>query len=80
MNGKYPHAMPPKKRRQRGYIGQLPSGSYRVVVYAGLDPLTRKPLQLRQTAPTYDEAEKLLTCLQRHLSPSSAATPSPSPA
>jgi hypothetical protein len=59
--------MPPRKRRQRGYIGQLPSGSYRVVVYAGIDPLTHKPLQVRQTAKTYEEAEKLLTRLQKQV-------------
>jgi len=59
--------MPPRKHRQRGYIGQLPSGSYRVVVYAGTDPLTGKPRQLRETVKAYDEAEKALTRLQREV-------------
>lgn len=59
--------MAPRKPRQRGHIGQLPSWSYRVVVYAGLDPLTRKPLQVRETARTYEEAEKVLTRLQREV-------------
>ncbi|WP_300011081.1 tyrosine-type recombinase/integrase [Pseudonocardia sp.] len=36
-------------------------------MYAGTDPLTHKPLQVRQTAKTYEEAEKLLTRLQRQV-------------
>ena len=38
----------------RGHIEQLPSGSFRVNVYAGTDPVTGKPRRLRQTCP--DEA------------------------
>ncbi len=57
--------MPARKRRPRGHIGELPSGSFRVVVYAGTDPLTGKPRQLRETVKTYDEAERTLTRLQR---------------
>jgi hypothetical protein len=53
--------MPPRTRRTRGSIGQLPSGSYRVTVYAGTDPLTGKMRQLRRTVKTYDEARKELT-------------------
>jgi hypothetical protein len=34
--------MPPRRRRPRGHIEQLPSGKYRARVYAGLDPLTKK--------------------------------------
>jgi hypothetical protein len=30
------------RRRARGAVDQLPSGAYRVRVYAGLDPLTKK--------------------------------------
>jgi integrase len=56
--------MPPRKRRQRGHIAELPSGSFRAVVYGGTDPLTGEPRQLRETAPTYEEAEKVLTRLQ----------------
>ena len=37
----------------RGHIEQLPSGSFRVHVYAGTDPVTGKP-RLKQTCP--DEA------------------------
>jgi integrase len=56
--------MPPRKRRQRGSILPLPSGSFRVTVYAGRDVLTGKTRQLRETAKTYDDAEKVLTRLQ----------------
>ncbi|HEX3307157.1 MAG TPA: hypothetical protein VHS32_12980, partial [Streptosporangiaceae bacterium] len=38
----------------RGHIEQLPSGSFRVHVYAGTDPVTGKPRRLKQTCP--DEA------------------------
>jgi hypothetical protein len=37
-----------------GHIEKLPSGSYRVHVYAGTDPVTGKPRRLKQTCP--DEA------------------------
>ncbi|MFE2869357.1 tyrosine-type recombinase/integrase [Embleya sp. NPDC059259] len=52
------------KRRPRGYIEQLPSGSWRAVVYAGIDPLTKEPRRLRETCPTEPEAEKAKTRLQ----------------
>ena len=39
----------------RGHIEQLPSGSFRVHVYAGTDPVTGKPRRLKQTA-AYREA------------------------
>ena len=51
----------------RGYIEELPSGSYRAAVYAGIDPLTRKPRYIRRTAPTYEAAEILLTELQHEV-------------
>src|SRR5579863_4408475 len=35
----------------RGHIEQLPSGSFRVSVYAGTDPVTGKPRRLKQTCP-----------------------------
>ena len=43
----------------RGHIGQLPSGSFRVHVYAGTDPVTGKPRRLKQTCP--DEASAAAT-------------------
>ena len=41
-------------RSSRGHIQRLPSGSFRVKVYAGTDPITGKQRLLRQTCP--DEA------------------------
>jgi integrase len=40
----------------RGHIEKLPSGSFRVHVYAGTDPVTGKPRRLKQTCP--DEAAR----------------------
>jgi len=36
-------------RAAKGYIQQLPSGSFRVSVYGGIDPLTRQEIRLRST-------------------------------
>ena len=43
-----------------GHIERLPSGSYRVIVYAGTDPLTGRRLRLRQTVKTEEQAHILL--------------------
>ena len=43
---------------------ELPSGSFQAIVYAGTDPLTGEERRLRETAPTYDQAELALTRLQ----------------
>jgi integrase len=43
---------------------ELPSGSFRVTVSAGTDPLTGRRRQLRETVGIYAEAEKALTRLQ----------------
>jgi hypothetical protein len=59
--------MPPQKRRQRGYIEQLPSGNYRAVTYAGTDLLTRRPRYIRETVKTYDAAKKALVKLQHQV-------------
>ena len=59
--------MPPRRRRPRGHIEQLPSGKYRARVYAGLDPLTRKKRYLLQTAATYEAAQKAATKLQQQV-------------
>jgi integrase len=56
--------VPPRRRRTRGYIETLPSGSFRAVVYAGADPLTGKPRYVRETVKSHSEAEKALTRLQ----------------
>jgi hypothetical protein len=36
-------------RAVKGYIQQLPSGSFRVSVYGGVDPFTRQQIRLRST-------------------------------
>jgi integrase len=52
------------KRRPRGHIRELRSGSFQAIVYAGVDPLARKERYLRETAKTYAAAELALTKLQ----------------
>jgi integrase len=42
--------VPSRSRCRRGYIEPLPSGSYRAVVYAGIDPLTGSLRYMRETA------------------------------
>ena len=53
--------------RHRGRIETLPSGSLRVKVYAGTDPITGKRLDLTETIPpgptAKREAQKALTRL-----------------
>ena len=44
-------------RVAKGYIERLPSGSYRVAVYAGIDPITRQQLYLRSTVKTEPQAQ-----------------------
>ena len=43
-----------------GHIERLPSGSYRVIVYVGTDPLTGRRLRFRQTVKTEEQAQILL--------------------
>jgi integrase len=47
----------------RGHIQRRSNGTYRVLVYAGKDPLTGKQRYLNGTAPTEKAAEKLRTKL-----------------
>ncbi|MCA1707532.1 MAG: hypothetical protein LC808_31385 [Actinobacteria bacterium] len=56
--------MPSRRRRPRGHIRTLPSGSFQAIVYTGTDPLTGKERYLRETAATYAGAEQALTRLQ----------------
>jgi len=58
--------MPPRKRRVRGHVEQLPCGSYRAVV-GGIDPLTGRERRVREVCKTYAAAEKALTKLQRQV-------------
>src|SRR5947209_627503 len=46
------------KHRTRGEIAPLPSGSLRVKVYAGIDPLTGRRHYLTETIPAGPTAQK----------------------
>jgi integrase len=54
-----------KPKRFRGETETLPSGSLRVKVYVGTDPISKTRMYLRETVPAgpnaEDEAEKVLT-------------------
>ena len=43
-------------RVAKGHIKQLPSGSFRVSAYAGIDPLTRRAIRFKSTAKTEQQA------------------------
>jgi hypothetical protein len=43
-------------RVAKGHIEQLPSGSFRVYVYAGTDPLTKRQIQFKSTVKTEQQA------------------------
>jgi integrase len=62
----------------KGHIERLPSGSYRVRVYAGTDPLTGREIRLKATAKTADHAQAELARLLEQAAvgqrPESAAT------
>jgi hypothetical protein len=55
----------PTAKRPRGEIEPLLSGSLRVKVYAGIDPVSKTRMYLRETVPAGPkaerEAEKVLT-------------------
>lgn len=65
-------------REPIGHIERLSSGSYRVSVYAGTDPLTRRPIRLRATARTETQARielgKLLEKARDGRSPEAGVT------
>jgi integrase len=65
-------------REPTGHIEQLPSGSYRVSVYAGTDPLTKRPIRLRATAKGDTQAKielgKLLEKARDGRSPETGVT------
>lgn len=53
-----------RRKRSRGFIEERPNGTLRVIVYAGIDPLTKKPRYLKKNVGTnWKEAEKELTKL-----------------
>jgi hypothetical protein len=44
-------------RVAKGHIEQLPSGSFRVAVFAGYDPVTRRRLYFKSTVKTEAQAQ-----------------------
>ena len=43
-------------RVAKGHVEQLPSGSWRARVYAGIDPITKREIRLKATAKTEQQA------------------------
>ena len=68
-------AMP---RVAKGHVEQLPSGSWRARVYAGVDPITQREIRLKATAKTeqqaYIELGRLLKEASEGRTPESGAT------
>jgi hypothetical protein len=62
----------------KGHIEQLPSGSFRVSVYVGTDPLTRRAIPLKSTVKTEQQAHielgRLLKEASEGRTPESGAT------
>ena len=52
-----PRYRPVVAKARSGYIQQLPSGAFRVSVYAGTDPLTGRQIRLRRTCKTERAAQ-----------------------
>ena len=47
-----------RRKRQKGFIEQLPSGALRVKVYAGIDPVSKRRKYLMETIPPGPDAAK----------------------
>ena len=56
-------------RGPAGHIERLPSGSWRVKVYAGIDPLTGREIRLRRTCKTERAAQIELGKLLEQVDP-----------
>src|SRR5262245_59804953 len=52
-------------KTDHGHIESLPSGSYRVHVYLGTDPVTGRPRRMRRTVKTQARAAEELATLLR---------------
>jgi integrase/DNA-binding transcriptional regulator YhcF (GntR family) len=65
-------------RVAKGHVEQLPSGSWRARVYAGVDPITQREIRLKATATTeqqaYIELGRLLKQASEGRTPESGAT------
>ena len=67
LSGAIVPSMRQRRRRPRGHIRELPSGSFQAIAYAGTDPLTGKLRYERVTVKTYQAAEVALTRLQNQI-------------
>lgn len=47
-----------RRKRQRGFVEELPSGALRAKVYAGIDPVSKRRRYLTETIPPGPEAAK----------------------
>ncbi|ANY06391.1 tyrosine-type recombinase/integrase [Pseudonocardia sp. HH130630-07] len=56
-----------RSTRPRGSVEELPSGSLRVVVYAGIDPVSKRRHYLRETVPAGPNAEREAEKVMRRL-------------
>ena len=65
-------------RVAKGHVEQLPSGSWRARVYAGIDPITQREIRLKATAKTEQQAHielgRLLKEASEGRTPESGAT------
>jgi hypothetical protein len=56
-----------RRRRLPGHIEERPNGTFRAIVYAGIDPLTKKPRYLKKTVPTEAQAQVERTRMQNQV-------------
>ena len=56
-----------RQRQLRGHIEERPNGTFRAIVYAGIDPLTKKPRYLKKTVPNEAQAQVELTRMQNQV-------------
>ena len=73
-NGCFAPTTTPMGRAASGHVEQLPSGSFRVEVHAGTDPLTGRRLRFRQTVKTGKQAQIVLAACSSRPLPDSSRT------
>ena len=61
----------------RGHVRKRGESSYQAIVYAGIDPVTKRQRYLRETARTHKEAERALTRLLSLVDEQRTPTPTP---
>src|SRR4029450_1481548 len=61
----------------RGHVRKRGDSSYQAIVYAGIDPVTKRQRYLRETARTQRDAERALTPLLSQVDEAPPPTPRP---